>query len=144
MDRFFYLDRNAVCGGKQCSSGFYLNELACECFSYDVQCFMSCESVGKFDMPIEHCGCTKNYDDYLALFPDGTTDAEISNSIKEGTENQTKKDQENKALDIPEEWPKCKDFWECEFGTFNYLACTCFSDIFCALWCGEDMQLDPT
>ena len=95
-------------------------------------------------MPIEPCGCTKNYDDYLALFPDGTTDAEIANSIKEGTEKQAKKDQENQALDIPEKWPKCEDHWDCEFGTFNYLACTCFSDIMCMLWCGEDMQLDPT
>ena len=59
----------------RCTSGFYVNELACKCFSL-AQCFAPCP-VGWFDMPTEDCGCTEDYYEYLALFPESATQNEI-------------------------------------------------------------------
>ena len=120
-----------------CEEGFYLNELACKCFSL-AQCLSPCP---KFNMPTSPCGCTDDYSEYLALFPHWATEDNISKSISDGMQKASEQGN-NSMLVRPENWPKCEQREECPF--FNELACKCFSEIHCMLWCGEGMTLDPT
>jgi len=139
MDRFYGEKSPPVCE-KYCDNDYYLNELACECFSL-AQCFAPCPK-DEFIMPTEHCGCTKDYDEYLALFPASATDEDIDFSIEEGIRKHS--NNQPVLLTIPELWPDCEIKSKCEFGTLNYLACQCFSDVQCMMWCGDDMLMDPT
>lgn len=96
-------------------------------------------------MPTEHCGCTDNKADYYDLFPHWATEDMISESIREGLSQVVVEPEEPPRLVKPDHWPECAEASrECEFGTFNELACECFSEVFCMLWCGEEMTLDPT
>ena len=61
----------------ECSDDFYLNELACKCFSTVKYCFVPCEVMS---MPTSHCGCTEDKADYYALFPHWATDEMIDRS----------------------------------------------------------------
>ena len=142
MNRFW---SKSVCY-KSCDEGFYLNELACKCLS-DVQCFAPCPK-DQFDMPTENCGCTEDYDEYLALFPAWATEEDIKDSIVKGKENNKPDPKpvwpEPPIYTIPEGWKKCKVVEDCaDYGTFNYLSCKCFSNIQCMMWCGEEMKMDP-
>lgn len=80
-----------------CPSGFYWNELACNCFS-DAQCLVPCKG---YDMPTEHCGCTDDKKEYLSMFPSWANEKDISQSIKEGRKNRPKPDPTPPALKRP-------------------------------------------
>lgn len=119
-----------------CGSGFYLNNLACQCFSA-AQCGEGCP-YDQWPVLTEPCGCSENASDYYDLFPHWATNTKIVQSISDGlTEYSFHKDER------PKDWPACtrdsKDV--CRF--YNELACTCFSEVQCALYCGEGLTLDP-
>ena len=102
------------------------------------QCINPCTN---FNLPTSHCGCTDDESEYLALFPHWAKEDMISQSISDGMQKSYEKGIYT-FLVRPETWPKCDQREECDF--FNELACKCFSEIQCMLWCGEGQTLDPT
>ena len=92
-------------------------------------------------MPTSHCGCTNNDTEYYGLFPHWATHDQINESINVGIREAFDEGKPN-FLMRPDSWPDCKQREECDF--FNELACKCFSEIQCDLWCGTGKTNDPT
>ena len=67
-----------------CSTGFYLNRLACKCFasSHCNESELKCGD-GEDLNPLEYCSCT-TYAEIKALYPDGASFADVEKSVEEG------------------------------------------------------------
>ena len=62
----------------KCPNDFYLNRLACKCFSKVKDCVIPCEVMS---LPTSHCGCAEEKAEFYALFPHWATDEMIERSM---------------------------------------------------------------
>jgi len=94
-------------------------------------------------MPTTPCGCTDDQSEYYALFPHWASEDDIFES-KYGLPMPVPVPVPMPPVYLvrPEHWPECDQREKCDF--FNELACKCFSEEQCSLWCGDGKTLDPT